>query len=171
MKTLIISSSLNPNSNSFKVCKHLKEKLSQKSDIEVELVDLRDFEIKHTYKGKTKDMEKLETMIESADNFIIGMAVHCYSINDYLKSLIDNCFPGKEHKLFGIIAAAGGERSYLSTQHLVQILMNEHRMLPLPRTLYVTKNDFKDEEIINENIHGRVEQFIDEFYSLAKKLV
>ena len=50
---------------------------------------------------------------------IIGMGVHnCYSINDNLKILLDNCFDGAQKKFFGIVCAAGGEKSYLSTMHL-----------------------------------------------------
>ena len=41
-------------------------------------------------------MHKLSQKIKDADNIIIGMGVHCYSINDNLKILLDNCFDGAQ---------------------------------------------------------------------------
>ena len=80
-------------------------------------------------------MKDLILKVEETDNIIIGMGVHCYSINDALKIILDNCFGKAISKFFGI-CAAGGEKSYLTTQHLTQICMNEWRMIQLPRVVY-----------------------------------
>lgn len=169
MKTLIISSSLNPNSHSAKVCHEIEKKLKEQN-IDVQLIDLRGKELNLFWQEKTADMEAITKAVEEADNYIFGMAVYNYSINDSLKALIDNCFPGKEHKLFGIVSAAGGDRSYLATQHLVQICMNEWRMIPLPRTVYVTGKDVNENNEFAGNICERIDQFVSEFIQIGKKL-
>ena len=75
------------------------------------------------------------------------MGVHCYSINDGLKIILDNCCNKAEGKFFGIACAAGGTKSYLASMHLTQICMNEWRMIQLPRIVYATTKDFKENEI------------------------
>ena len=116
-------------------------------------------------------MNNLANKIEKADNIIIGMGVHCYSINDSLKILLDTCFSSAYGKFYGILCAAGGERSYLSTMHLTQICMNEWRMIQLPRIIYATKKDFQGGSIISKEIAERMDVFSEEFYSIGGKLL
>ena len=70
------------------------------------------------------------------------MGVHCYSVNDSLKILLDTCFSKAHSKFYGILCMAGGEKSFLSTMHLTQICMNEWHMIQLPRIIYATGKDF-----------------------------
>ena len=97
-------------------------------------------------------MIELSNKVDHADNVIIGMGVHCYSISDGLKIILDNCFGKATGKLFGIICAAGGEKSYLSTQHLTQICMNEWRMIQLPRIIYAIGKDFEGDKVNNKDL-------------------
>jgi FMN reductase len=99
------------------------------------------------------------------------MGVHCYSLNDGLKILLDNCFAGATGKFFGILCAAGGERSYLSTMHLTQICMNQWRMIQLPRIVYTTGKDFTKDEITSKEGIERIQLFSDEFNTIGNKLI
>ena len=99
MKTLIISSSLSENSKSFILCNEVKNKLL-KSQIDVELIDLRNFSLSPYHQSNTKDMNILSKKISEADNYILGMGVHNYSVNDSLKIILDNCFENVEGKFF-----------------------------------------------------------------------
>jgi len=170
MKTLIISSSLSAESRSFILCKNTYEKLIDKG-IEVEMIDAREMELIPCHKTPSESMHLLTRKVELADNMIIGMGVHCYSINDGLKIILDNCFAKATGKFFGIICAAGGERSYLSTLHLTQICMNEWRMIQLPRIIYATRKDFEENNIKNKDILDRIDIFSDEFISIGEKLI
>ena len=160
-KTLVISSSLNPDSKCFKVCKMVAKSL-QKKGLNVEILDIREYQLGHTFRP-TEDMQKISEKIASADNFVIGMAVYCYSINDSLKTLLDNCFEDVEGKKYGIVCAAGGDKSYLSTQHLTQICANEWRMIQLPRVVYTSGKDWSDGELVSADVAERVELFVNEF--------
>lgn len=170
MKTLIISSSLSPESRSFILCTKTYEKLIEKG-IEVEMIDAREMDLIPCHKRSSESMNLLTRKVELADNIIIGMGVHCYSINDGLKIILDNCFAKATGKFFGIICAAGGERSYLSTQHLTQICMNEWRMIQLPRIIYATGKDFEENNIKNKDLLERIDVFSDEFISIGEKLI
>ena len=160
-KTLIIRSSLNPESKSYQMCKIIFEKMSA-NNVQVELLDVRDYELGHTFRT-TPDMQKISEKIAAADNFVIGMAVYCYSVNDSLKSVLDNCFSEVTGKKYGIVCAAGGDKSYLATQHLTQICANEWRMMQLPRIVYASGKDWQEGKLINADVVERMDLFVDEF--------
>ena len=169
MKTLIISSSLSKTSKSLILCNEVALVLSKKK-VNCSVIDSSSLKTNPTHKRKTNDMHKLSQKIKDADNIIIGMGVHCYSINDNLKILLDNCFDGAQKKFFGIVCAAGGEKSYLSTMHLTQICMNEWRMIQLPRVLYASTRDFSKDKIISKDVKERIKLFTSEFFEIGKKL-
>ena len=170
MKTLILSSSLSKESKSFLLCKAVNEKLLT-NGINCTLIDARELSIQAIHKRKTKDIISLSELIQKTDNIIIGMGVHCYSINDNLKILLDNCFDGAIGKFFGILCAAGGEKSYLSTMHLTQICMNEWQMIQLPRIVYATGKDFTNDIITSKEVIKRVEDFSNEFNDIGSRLI
>ena len=97
MKTLIISSSLSKLSKSFLLCKKVKDKLSS-YNLEVEIFDCRTINLSPFHLPKSKGMLDLENKISLADNYIIAMGVHNYSINDSLKIILDRCFQNVEGK-------------------------------------------------------------------------
>ena len=170
MKTLILSSSLSEKSRSLILCKNIAKKLSEKG-ADCIIVDARKIIIHPTHRKITTEMQMLAKQIEEADNIIIGMGVHCYSISDSLKIILDTCFTKATGKFYAILCAAGGERSYLSTMHLTQICMNEWRMIQLPRIIYATKKDFKEDKVSSNELLERIGSFTEEFYSIGKKLI
>ena len=169
MNTLILSSSLAGNSRSYLLCKAVEQELLDKGN-NIIFVDAREIPMQPTHQGFTDKMETLTKQVEEADNIIFGMGVHCYSINDSLKILLDACFGKATGKFFGILCAAGGERSYLSTMHLTQICMNEWRMMQLPRIVYATGKDFTEDTISSTEVLERIELFSEEFHTIGNKL-
>ena len=89
MKTLIISSSLSETSRSFILCKEIQE-LLEKQGVDTTFVDARELELLPYHKGMSPSMQELSKQAEEADNIIFGMGVHCYSVNDGLKIILDN---------------------------------------------------------------------------------
>lgn len=170
MNTIIISSSLSKNSRSFILCKEI-ERMLIKNKVNTTLVDARELELSPCHKGISPSMEKLNKKVEMADNIIFGMGVHCYSINDGLKIILDNFCSTIEGKFFGIACAAGGEKSYLSTMHLTQICMNEWRMMQLPRIIYATGKDFKKNRVSSPELIERIKLFATEFSAIGRKLI
>ena len=174
MKTLILSSSISPLSKSWILCKEMETILSENH--EVKFIDARDYEIlpKHRKQDQSQ-LDEIEAMIEWADNLVIGMGVHCYSLSDNLKVWADNLLKPATGKFYGILCAAGGGRSYLATTHLTQILMNEYRMMQLPRVVYASAGDFEKTDkpipkITNPGIIERLQKFAQEFSEIGQKL-
>ena len=148
MKTLILSSSLSEKSRSYLLCKAVKEELIAKGN-NITFVNAINIPMQPVHRG---------------------MGVHCYSVNDSLKILLDACFGKATGKFFGILCAAGGERSYLTTMQLTQICMNEWRMMQLPRIVYATGKDFKEDIIISSELLNRIALFSEEFHTIGNKL-
>ena len=92
-------------------------------------------------------------------------------LNDSLKILLDTCFSEATGKFYGILCAAGGEKSFLSITHLSQICMHEWHMIQLPRIVYATKNDFNSDHISSKELIERIEIFTNEFNTIGKKLL
>ena len=170
MNTLILSSSLAENSRSFLLCKAVEEQLLARNN-NITLVDARNIPMLPVHKELTTEMRTLSEQVKQADNIIIGMGVHCYSVNDSLKILLDACFSAATGKFYGILCAAGGERSYLSTMHLTQICMNEWRMIQLPRIVFATGKDFKEDVISSTEVLERIKLFSEEFHAIGRKLL
>jgi len=170
MNTLILSSSLSENSRSYLLCKAVEQELISKGN-NITFVDSKEIPMQPFHREISEEMKALSEQVGKADNIIIGMGVHCYSINDSLKVLLEGCFGKATGKFFGILCAAGGERSYLVTQHLTQICMNESRMMQLPRVVYATGNDFTENRIISKELSERIELFSEEFHSIGNKLL
>ena len=170
MNTLILSSSLSKNSRSYLLCKAVEKELISK-DNTITFVDAKDIPMQPFHRETSNEMKALSEQIAEADNIIIGMGVHCYSINDSLKVLLEGCFEKATGKFFGILCAAGGERSYLATQHLTHICMNEWRMIQLPRIVYATGKDFTENTINSKEALERIEIFSEEFHTIGNKLL
>ena len=170
MKTIIISSSLSKNSKSFILCNEVNQKLKGLG-FKSEIIDARSISLNAYHLIQSKELDDLSKKISKADNLIIAMGVHNFSINDSLKIILDTCFKNVEGKFFGILCAAGGEKSYLSTMHLTQICMNEWRMIQLPRIIYATKKDFENNKLTSKNIKERIDVFCNEFIEIGQKLM
>ena len=170
MNPLILSGSVSENSRSFLLCKAVEKQLLAKGET-ITFVDSRKIPMHPVHRELSDEMQQLAEQVKQADNIIIGMGVHCYSVNDALKILLDACFSAATGKFFGILCAAGGERSYLSTMHLTQICMNEWRMIQLPRIVYATGKDFADDEVTNTGLLKRLDIFSEEFSTIGRKLI
>lgn len=171
MRTLILSSSLSPSSRSRRLCQGVAELLRGQEGVEVDFVDLREVELRPCHLGKSDSMRALADRIAAADNYIFGMGVHCYSVNDALKIVLDTSMKGCEGKFFGILCAAGGEKSYLSTLHLTQMCMNEWRMIQLPRVVYALERDLPEGQPPVAELEERLRHFATEFALIGRKLL
>jgi NAD(P)H-dependent FMN reductase len=171
MRTLVLSSSLNPASRSRRLCQRVEDLLRQEHGVDTDWVDLRDIDLRPCHLGKTDSMRALAERVAAADNYVFGMGVHCYTVNDSLKMVLDTCMKDCEDKFFGILCAAGGEKSYLSTMHLTQMCMNEWRMIQLPRVVYALERDLPEGEAPAQALEERLGQFAREFALIGRKLL
>ena len=79
MNTLILSGSVSENSRSFLLCKAVEKQLLSKGNT-ITFVDARKIPMNPAHREITDEMRQLAEQVKQADNIIIGMGVHCYSV-------------------------------------------------------------------------------------------
>ncbi len=169
-KILVISSSLNPGSNSRKMALHVTDLLKQHAD--VELVDLQDVELPFCDGGAAyghANVVSMTSKIQNADCIIVATPIYNYNVSGALKNLVELTGSAWSEKLVGFLCAAGGRSSYMSVLSLANSLMLDFRSIILPRFVYAEGSDFAGEKFEKE-IHGRLQQFADAVVSMTGKL-
>ena len=171
MKTLIISTSLNPSSRSRLMARHL-EAAWEKEDREIEWVDLRDYELPLCDGGAAyshPNVEKLADKFAQADGFVFAVPIYNFDINAAAKNLIEMMGSKLEGKLAGFLCAAGGHSSYMSVMAVANSLMLDFRTVILPRFVYGARGDFEGDQIV-AGIRERIDLFGREFQELGLAL-
>jgi len=179
MKIVIISGSPRGNSITYRVALHLENILKERTDHEVDIIDLREVEM--------PQLQKVFTTIESTPEEYREVAKKMFEANAYilvtpeyngsysapLKNLLDH-FPKQHHKVFGIVTAStgmlGGVRAALQLQELIFALfgIGSPYMLVTPQ---VDKKFDIDGNLIDESFQKSVDLFVNEFVWLAEKIV
>src|SRR5215218_329491 len=131
MKIEILSGSPRRKSATVRVALHLQKLLSEKTDHEIGLIDLREYDLPplqevfmapHLAPEPYRDLAK---RIFEAQAFILVTPEYNGSYTPDLKNLLDH-FPKQHHKVFGLVTASpgalGGVRAALQLQHLVYAL-------------------------------------------------
>jgi NAD(P)H-dependent FMN reductase len=179
MRIEIISGSPRKNSITHRVALHLAKHLTNSTDHEVNLIDVRDWDLPfvqavYTCVDKTPEPFKaLSERIFNADAFILVSPEYNGSYSPALKNLLDH-YPKQHHKPFGIVTASpgalGGIRGALEMQSLVSALFG----IFSPYMLLVggVEKKFDAEgNLLDENFHHSIHNFESEFLWLAERLV
>lgn len=179
MKIEIISGSPRINSITRRVATHLKTFLQSQSEHEVNIIDLKDWNLPIVQTvfvsiDKTPEVFKpLAQRIFNAEAFILVTPEYNGSYSPALKNLLDH-FPKQHHKPVGIATASpgamGGIRASQQMLQLVPALFG----IASPYMLIVPQVDEKfDEEgnLLDEKFKNNVHNFISEFLWLAENLV
>ena len=73
-------------------------------------------------------------------------------------------------KIFGFLCAAGGRNSYMSVMSLANSLMLDFRCYIIPKFVYATKNDFKEDKIVNSDTKSRIKELGSELIRVSSAL-
>ena len=172
MKALVISCSLNPDSNSYHLARQAVADLLA-AGTEAELVDLREHRLP-VCDGETctnASVAELATKVRSADAVLLAVPIYNYDVNAAAKNLIEHTGGAWRGKVVGFLAAAGGHASYMSVMSLANSLMLDFRCLIVPRFVYATGTDFAGGKLASAKIAARVAQLASETVRLAGALL
>ena len=169
LTVLIISGSLNPDSNS-RILTHAIEKELQVLGVQTRFLDLRDYSLpfcdgESAYEDP--QVEILSQLIKSADAILIGIPVYNFDINAAVKNLVELTGSAWENQVVGFLCAAGGRSSYMSVMNFANDLMLDFRCLIIPRFIYAVGNDFSGQTISNPDIQERIQRLAQETKQLA----
>ena len=171
---LILSTSLRPGSRS-KVLALESQKRLEAAGVEVEFVDLCDHPLPLCDGGACYGdpaVAEFKQKLIDADGYLIATPIYNFDGNAALKNAIE--LTGRDvwtQKVVGFLAAAGGKMSYMSLSGLTLSLMLDFRTFCLPRFVYVTGEDFnEDNEITSENVIERLDEVAAELIRVTSAL-
>jgi FAD reductase [NAD(P)H] len=176
MKLLGISGTIIGAKTSIVVQKVLKEVKKHHPNVEIELLDLREYDVQFcdgrnpsTYTGDTK---KVLDIIQSADFYIVGTPIFQGSLSGPLKNLFDLINPKDiRNKVMGFVATGGTYQHYLVIENQLKPIAGFFRAFVAPGYVYVNNDHFnKDNEIIDHEVLNRITDLAKEVVHMQKAL-
>lgn len=158
MNILVVSASLNPDSNSRLLAREAERVLAADGLAPV-FLDLRDLPLPLCDGNSTYEHEnvlKADKFIASADGIIVATPIYNYDANAAVKNLVELTGDAWENKVVGFLCASGGDGSYMSIMALANSLMLDFRCVIVPRFVYATGGAFSGEKIADSQIAARV---------------
>ena len=179
MRIEIISGSPRINSTTNRVALHLEKILKERTDHEIDLVDLRDHVLPHiqsvftSVEAAPAAHKALAERMFAADAFIIVTPEYNGSYSPAMQNLFDH-FPKQHHKAFGLVTASpgamGGMRAAMQLQQFVFALfgIGSPYMLITPQ---VDKKFDVEGNLLDATFQKSIDTFVREYLWLAEKIV
>lgn len=179
MKIEILSGSPRINSVTRRVAIHLKNRLTQNTGHEVDIIDMKDWTVppvQSVWVSAEKapvEFQPLAERIFNADAYILVTPEYNGSYSPALKNLLDH-FPKRNHKPFGIVTASPGAMGGIrASQQLLQLVpalfgIASPYMLIVPA---VDKKFGAEGELLDEAFENGINSFVAEFLWLSEKIV
>ncbi|MBP2239615.1 FMN reductase/FAD reductase [NAD(P)H] [Cytobacillus eiseniae] len=155
------------------VLKRAKEK---NPEIEIELLDLRDYQIEFC-DGRNpelynEDTKKMIQKITDAELYLVGFPIFNGSFPAPLKNIFDIVHPAVfRHKVMGFVANGGTYQHYLVVENQVKPIAGYLRSFVAPSYVYANGAHFNEaNEIVDEDVLARIEALADELVIMQKGL-
>jgi len=179
MKIEIISGSPRDSSITNRVAVHLKNVIQERTDHEVDIIDVRENELPllqsifTSVESTPEPYKDITAKMLNADAFILLTPEYNGSYSAALKNLLDH-FPKQHHKVFAIATAStgmlGGVRAAMQLQELIYALfgIGSPYMLVIPQ---VDKKFDEEGNLLDPNFKKSIDVFINEFLWLAGRII
>lgn len=164
---LIISTSLNPNSQSLVLAQEAQSKLDALG-ISNRLISLRELDLPFCDGTDLPDshtgVQRLRAAGKLATHFIISMPIYNGDVNGAARNLVNlGCSFGG--KTVGFLCAAGGQRSYMAPFSIGNSLMFEYECWIVPRYVYAEGRDLAGGKVSNPEISKRIDRMLAQLLS------
>lgn len=168
MSILVLSCSLNPESNSRLLARAAFDICGQRG-LASEFADLRDFPLPLCDGAGAygdPNVARLSELIRKAKGVILATPIYNYDANAAAKNALELTGGAWEDKIVAFLCAAGGPSSYMSIMGLANNLMLDFRCVIVPRFVYATDAAFDGKGVTDPKIAGRVSRLVIELNSL-----
>ncbi len=176
MKLLGISGTIIGLKTGIVVKKVLDDVKKKHPDIEVEYLDLTNYEVQfcdgRDPMNYSEDTKKVIDIVSSADFYIIGTPIFQGSLTGVLKNLFDLMNPlSLRHKVMGFIANGGTYQHYLVIENQLKPIAGYFRAFVAPSYVYAHTDHFnQNNELVDPDVLNRIEQLADEVVFMQKAL-
>ena len=157
MSLLVLSCSLNPESNSRLLARAAHASLIAAGH-DAAWLDLRELPLPPCDGAAAyahAHVAQAQNLVHAASGILAATPVYNYDVNAALKNLIELTGKAWENKVVGFACTAGGLSSYMAVMSLANSLMLDFRCIIVPRFVYATERDFTGETISNPAIAER----------------
>jgi FMN reductase len=157
MKLLVISCSLNPESNS-RILAREAERVLQAAGHAVNFIDLRELPLPMCDGDAAyghASVAKAAALIQDSAGILLATPIYNYDASAAAKNLIELTGGAWENKAVAFACASGGASSYMSIMALAGSLMLDFRCTIVPRFVYSTTGDFGAGGISNPEVAAR----------------
>jgi len=178
MRIEIISGSPRKESVTVRVAKFLEKELRARTEHEIGLIDLREWNIPYVNKAFSspaaapEEWRFVAERIFAADAFNIVTPEYNGSYSPAIKNLFDH-FPKQIHKAFGIVTASPGAFGGMRATQQLLLLIPALFGVALPNMLVVPQVDKKfdaESNLIDQSFMGSIDTFLAEYLWLAEAL-
>lgn len=160
MNLLVLSASLNPDSNSRVLARAAHHALATVGHAAA-FLDLRDLALPPCDGAgayRHENTAKARAHIAGAHGILVATPIYNYDANAAVKNLIELTGKAWENKIVGFACCAGGSNSYMGIMALANSLMLDFRCTIVPRFVYATEADFDGETIATAAVATRTQQ-------------
>lgn len=170
MEILGISGTVIGSKTEIVVSKVIEEINEQNSQLNVELLDIRNFDIEicdgRPPEKYNEDTQRVVKMVSEADGYIIGTPVFHGSFPGALKNLLD-LIPAEvfKEKPIGFVATGGSKRHYLMVENQLKPIASYFQSYIIPHYVFAHNSDFDQQN----NIHSK--ELMQEIKKLSSELV
>jgi FMN reductase len=139
----------------------------QDPDIEVELINLADYQVQFSdgrdFRDYQDDTRNVIEKIMSAEAYIIGTPTFQASIPGTLKNIFDllpiDVF---KDKVIGVVATAGSAKHYLMVEHHLKPILNYMKAIVVPKYVFIEEKDYLNGEIVDDGIIFRLNRLAED---------
>lgn len=176
MKLLGISGTIIGAKTGILVRKVLDEVKQKHPEIEVEYLDLMDYEVQfcdgRNPSAYSEDTKTVIEKVSSADFYIIGTPIFQGSIPGPLKNLFDLIHPNDfRNKVMGFVANGGTYQHYLVIENQLKPIAGYFRAFVAPDYVYANNEHFNQKnEIVDTDLLQRISLLAEEVVHMQKSL-
>lgn len=176
MKLVGVSGSLIGSKTSKAVYEVLTAAKNIASDIQVELVDLKEYDVEFV-KGTplsyyNDDTIKVVNTILAADVLLFGTPIYQASITGALKNLLDHLpIDAFKSKVTGMITTGGTEKHFLVPEYQLKPILTYLKGTVPTGNVFIHNDQFdEDNEIIDVDVKQRIKKLAEELVLLKRSL-
>ncbi len=163
MKIIGLSGSIAGKKTRIAVDYTLKKIKEFKPDVDVELVDLAEYNMVFSdgrdYRDYTGDTKKLIEKLMEADAYVIGTPTYQSSIPGVLKNVFDLLpVDSFKDKVISILSTAGSEKHYLSAEYQLKPILYYMKAVVVPKYVFLEEKHYRGHEIIADDISFRLDR-------------
>lgn len=169
MSVLILSGSLNPESNSRLLAREAAA-ICERDGIEAVFADLRDYPLPLCDGAAAygdPNVARLGELIKNSRGIIVATPIYNYYATAAVKNVVELTGGAWEDKIVAFLCAAGGQSSYMSIMGLANNLMLDFRCVIVPRFVYATDAVFDGKSVTDAKLRDRIGRLVGELNSLC----